>query len=619
MNKLKICAVSLMLSAFATPAVHAATARVIVGYKSNNAVTTQEATASRVQSLSASSGIKLQAISSPSPKMDVVTAEGMSSEELAQKLSQSNNVAYAEPDRVLKPKFIPSDSLYYKQWHLSPNHPASLNAESAWNYTMGNSDVTVAVLDTGVRLDHEDMVGRFLPGYDFVSADRSNDTDGWDADPSDPGDYVTEEESKKAGGDFFGCPTTSSWHGTAVSGVIAANGNNAKGIAGLAWGANVLPVRVLGKCGGRTSDIVAGMRWAAGLGVPNVSAVPAKTVRILNLSLGSSGVCGDAFRDAITEIRAKGILVVAAAGNENGGVSEPANCPGVIAVGAVRHDATKVEYSNFGPEVTLTAPGGNCFSSYDNAPQQPCMFGIHSTSNEGTTVPATNNYADFWVSLLKDKPSLQGTSFSAPLTAGTLALMWSAHPKLSDVTIMSRLTGSTKAFPNNPNIPTCPQLGLPGTPYENQCNCTKETCGAGLLDAGAAVAEAMRPVANFTATRTSNAAPVVLNGTSSAAARNVNIRSYAWEVLNGNDRTAITSPSASVTNFESAEVGVYQVKLTTTDTNGRVDTKVMDVNVSAPTPNPPQPAKSGGGGGGAADLMLLAGLVFAAGAVSRRK
>ncbi len=666
MNKLKFLTASLILGALATPAAQAATARVIVGYKSTNAVTTQEATISRVQSLSASSGIKLQAISSPSPKIDVVTAEGISSEELAQKLSQTSNVAYAEPDRLLQAKMAPPVISYMPppkamfedlpfpklpfqfprtQWYLEPDHPVSslspltpsgLFAEKAWPYSVGSPDVSIAVLDTGVRLDHEAMEGRFLAGYDFVSKERSNDGDGWDADPSDPGDYSTEEESQKMNGDFYNCPTTSSWHGTGVSGVIAANANskNVEGIIGLAWNSNILPVRVLGKCGGYESDIIAGMRWSAGLGVPGVAAVPSNTVKILNLSFGSSGTCSNAFRDTIADIRAKGILVVASAGNENGAVSTPGNCPDVITVGAVQSDSAKTSYSNFGPEVTLTAPGGDCPPSApsNDGNQKFCetdpfsRHTMYSASNAGKTIPAANNYANYWGKISPNKNTLQvqGTSFSAPLTAATLALMWSAHPQLTDTTLLYRLAGSTKQFSNSYFpflvLPNCPQLGAPNTPEENRCFCTHSTCGAGLLNAENAVAEAMRPVANFTATRANDAAPIVLNGASSTAAKNAEIKSYAWEVLNGNDKTVITAPSASVTNFESAQVGLYQVKLTTTDSTGRVDSKELGVNVTAPTPNAPKPAKSSdGGGGGAADLMLFAGLMLAAGAASRRK
>ena len=140
-------------------------------------------------------------------------------------------------------------------------------------------------------------------------------------------------------------------------------------------GARVSPV---------TSDIIAGMRWAAVLAVPGA---PSNTnpARVLNLSLGGEGVCTMAYRDAVAEINAVGAVVVAAAGNSVGhAVGTPANCPGVIAVAGLRHVGTKVGFSELGPEISINAPAGNCVNT---AAGTPCLYPILTTSNAGLTTP----------------------------------------------------------------------------------------------------------------------------------------------------------------------------------------------------------------------------------------
>jgi serine protease len=221
------------------------------------------------------------------------------------------------------------------QWYL--RHPtgevqSAIDVETAWNYTTGNSGMVVAVIDTGVRFDHPDLLrvaagGNLLPGYDMISdVDTANDGDGRDADASDPGDWVTLDDVRKVGGPFEDCSDAaenSSWHGTQISGLIGALTNNGRGMAGVGPNIRVLPVRTLGKCGGFDSDIIAGMRWAAGLPVAGVPVNPTPA-RVLNLSLGGDGACEAAYRDALAEITARGAAIVAAAGNSAGhAVSAP--------------------------------------------------------------------------------------------------------------------------------------------------------------------------------------------------------------------------------------------------------------------------------------------------------
>jgi serine protease len=354
------------------------------------------------------------------------------------------------------------------------------------------------VVDTGVRYEHPDLLeaavgGNLLPGYDMISdTPVANDADGRDADASDPGDWVTRAELSQRGGTFFACadsPENSSWHGTQLSGLIAAVTNNGIGMAGGAPSVRVLPVRVLGKCGGYDSDIIAGMRWAAGLSVPGIP-VNSNPARVINLSLGGDGSCPVVYQEAVDEIRAAGAVIVVAAGNSSGhAVSAPANCKGVIAVTGLRHAGTKVGFSSLGPEVAISAPGGNCVNTEANA---PCLYPILTTTDTGTTAPAGSTYTDsFNISV--------GTSFAAPLVSAVAALVLSVQPSLMADGVRLLLQATARPFPSlgsvasSATVPQCsaPQFNLRGSPIDQlECYCTIETCGAGMLDAGAALAAA---------------------------------------------------------------------------------------------------------------------------------
>jgi len=211
---------------------------------------------------------------------------------------------------------------------------------------------------------------------------------------------------------------------------------------------------------------------------------------VLNLSLGTAGQCTPAYRVAIDEIAATGAVVVAGAGNEAGEAPfVPANCDGVIAVAALRHVGTKVGFSNLGSSIALSAPGGNCVDIEAGA---ACRYPILTTSNDGATVPGASSFTDgFRISV--------GTSFSAPIVAGTAALMLSARPTLSPAQVRSFLQGTTRPFPagGDRSVPECtqPRFDLAGEPVAQlECRCTASTCGAGMLDAGNAVRAAQAGV-----------------------------------------------------------------------------------------------------------------------------
>ncbi|WP_070106667.1 S8 family peptidase [Burkholderia plantarii] len=372
---------------------------------------------------------------------------------LANDFAADAAVEYAEPDARMHALLVPNDTRYGEQWGYAGGIGGA-NLPKAWDLTTGSANVVVAVVDTGYR-PHADLAANVLPGYDFISdPDGANDGNGRDSDASDPGDWVSQREVDDPDGPFYRCQvdqfgrtfaSDSSWHGTHVAGTIGAVSNNGRGVAGISWQGKILPVRVLGKCGGTLSDIADGMRWAAGLAVPGAPAnrTPA---RVLNFSLGGGGSCSRTYQSAINAVVGAGATVVVAAGNEAAQVStsQPANCQNVIAVAATDVNGRRASFSNFGTAVKIAAPGVN----------------ILSTLNSGATSPAADSYASY-----------NGTSMATPHVAGTVALMLAANGSLTPAQVLQKLQASARPFPSG-------------------SGCSTSTCGAGLLDAGAAVSAA---------------------------------------------------------------------------------------------------------------------------------
>ncbi len=463
-----------------------------------------DAVTARANALGSRIGVPLRAGRALTLHSQVIRASGMGAVALAHRLAADPDVEYAVVDQRRTHFGIPNDPLYgaapevtgrtggpvVGQWYLrapTGDVAASINATKAWELSTGSSSIVVAVLDTGVRPEHPDLAGRLLTGYDMVSdSTAANDGNGRDGDASDPGDWVTQAESDSKSGAFADCDATnSSWHGTMTASLIGAASNEGVGMVGVAWGVKLLPVRVLGKCGGYDSDIIAGMLWAAGLVVPGVP-INSNPARVINLSLGSSGSCLKSYGEAIRLISDKPnpAVIVAAAGNSSGhAVGAPANCPGVIGVTGLRHIGTKVGFSDLGPEITVSAPGGNCVNTAANS---PCLYPMLAASNTGLTGPTSSTYTDsFNVSV--------GTSFSAPLVAGTVALMLSAQPTLTPSIVKSMLQLSARPFPtsgalDDPTAGPIHACHAPDGKDQLQCYCTQATCGAGMLDAGRALA-----------------------------------------------------------------------------------------------------------------------------------
>jgi len=346
-------------------------------------------------------------------------------------MADDPTVLYAEPDRRVQALATPTDPLYTSQWHYF-EAKGGLNLPSAWDVSTG-SGIVVAVVDTGVR-PHVDLADNLLTGYDFITGtSASNDGDGRDADPADPGDGCNGGQS--------------SWHGTHVAGTIAAVTNNGEGGAGVAYGAKILPVRVLGCGGGYFSDISDGVLWASGTAVGGVSA-PSQPARVINMSLGGRSSCPTTMQNAINQARANGAVIVVAAGNSNQDASlhSPANCAGVITVAATGRTGARASYSNYGAKIDVSAPGGNMSTGAAN--------GVLSTLNDGYSTPGNDSYSYY-----------QGTSMAAPHVAGVAALMLARNPDLSPDEVEVLLKSTARP------LPVACSLG----------------CGKGIVNAAAAV------------------------------------------------------------------------------------------------------------------------------------
>lgn len=392
---------------------------------------------------------------------------------IAARLAALPDVAYAEPDAVFFPTITePDDPAYDVQWHYHTVSSSAygINAPAAWDIVTGTSNIVVAVLDTGIT-QHPDLDSQILPGYDFISnLDAANDGNGRDNDPSDPGDWVTEAENTTPGGVFEGCGAyNSSWHGTHVAGTIGASTNNTLGVAGINWNASILPVRVLGKCGGDASDTADAIRWAAGLSVSGVPA-NANPAKVINLSLGAPGECPEFYQEAINDALQAGTTIVVSAGNsyDNAGVYRPASCDGVITVAASTRQGAMAYYSNYDSTVEITAPGGDV--AYDT--ELGGQAGILSTLNDGVQGPGDPNYVYY-----------QGTSMSAPHVSGVASLLLSANPGLSPSQVSQILQETATQFPT---VSSCPTIDGAPRP-SNWCQCTTATCGNGILNAFGAV------------------------------------------------------------------------------------------------------------------------------------
>ncbi|AIF46572.1 S8 family serine peptidase [Dyella japonica] len=412
---------------------------------------------------------------------------------LMQQIAADPAVAHVEPDvrmqivQDIAPSSLktaavgtstPNDPYFSYQWHMHPgtgtvetigtdttgyaNYGGS-NASTVWPSYDGTG-VVVAEIDTGVT-QHPDLnLALANAGYDFITTAETSGraADGRVAGGWDTGDWTRVTMSCHT-------RTNSSWHGTHVAGTIGAITNNGVGVTGVAPGAQVLPLRALGHCGGATSDIADAITWASGGSVPNMPANP-NPAQVISMSLGGPGMCEatDAFGTAIAGAISRGVTVVVAAGNNGVDMANfsPASCPGVVAVSSVGITGKRAFYSNTGKLVSIAAPGGGIYQNDDVSTGVQMQAGfVWSTLNSGLTAPANPTYG-----------TMAGTSQATPHVSGVVALMIEAvkqagQPALTPFQIQEALVASARAFPVNEGYPF----------------------GAGIVDANAAVKAALSP------------------------------------------------------------------------------------------------------------------------------
>ena len=401
-----------------------------------------------------------------SVKLESVTAHAMStaavklSDELTvdqvkdfiSTLEAADGIEAVEPDMHMtaldnsstKDSNVPNDPYFSEQWDMTSGS-YGINATNAWSQSTGKG-ITVAVIDTGILTNHPDMEGQLLPGYDFISdAERARDNDGYDADPSDEGDWAEPGACPSRSGASKG--QSSSWHGSHVAGTIAAHTNNNGGVAGVAPDAKIVPIRVLGRCGSTSADTIDAITWASG-GEVNGVPVNKNPAQIINMSMGGPGTCPRFYQKTINAAVARGAVIVAAAGNEDQDASKvaPASCENVVTVGASTNNGVRSPFSNYGTSVDISAPGGD----------MDVETGILSLTDKSTTAPQDSTYA-----------TMVGTSQAAPHVAGTIALMLAANPdlKTEKITTILQDTATTMA------------------------GCDRDSCGAGIVNATSAVSQ----------------------------------------------------------------------------------------------------------------------------------
>ena len=515
----------------------------------------------------------------------------------AQPVEANSDIAYAEPDRILRPMVEHSNVTAQS---VRPNFcdwDAMVHLTQAWTITQGSPNVHIGVVDSGITAHH--LLSRTMPGYDFVAqiGESGAQDQGRDGDAADPGDYVT--ASDLAAGDGLtsleGCEVArSSWHGTAVAGLIGGDRDNVLGVSGVMQQGTVTPLRATWRCGGNLSNIVDALLWAAGVTVPGVPSNPTP-VQVINVSLGYAGACSQFETSAYKQIDDKGVTVLVAAGNDGGDSmnSAPANCPLVIAVAASDTLGNLAAYSNRGANVAIMAPGGVA-----GAPL-PLISDLGVNGPLGDTV----TYG-------------QGTSFSVAWASGTAGLMLAVNPTLKRDGIWQMLLYSGK-----------PNTSCSGT------------CGGGVLDIARAVKLAKdglyyaEAVFDFGAGYKVNEQPRQVAPFTNLSGAPISIHSIALAGVDANHFTQLsdTCSGQTIADRQACEVTVKLTATTAglkdaelilrTDTpSGEVRAKISaDVQVASATGTGSTiPPESAGGGGGctmahannAADISFIFLLMF---------
>ena len=410
-------------------------------------------------------------------------------------LESLSEVLYADPLQWAKKQtIVPNDPDFYGQWHLydAETSAGGANVQAAWNITKGTPHIGVAVIDTGALFSHPDLkraLGSNRPrmkerGWDLISdPTNARDGDGRDAYAGDEGDWTP----AVCLGSISTDTSPSDWHGSHMTGIVAATTNNHQGVAGINFKAKVVPVRVLGACGGSFDDVNDGIYWAAGgKDVPGTKPNRNK-VEVLSMSLGADVPCSDSDQAAIDYALSRGITVVVAGGNSTIDMkqSTPAGCRGVIAVSAVGPTGDLAYYSNFGKIVSIASPGGQTRWSIMNEAgtvidsKHILSFGIYAPVNLSLERPDPNAMGYAWY---------QGTSIATPVVSGIVSLMLSLdrHHRLSPQKIKDIIQGTARPFPlttiqlvRNAKTQVVEETEVP-----SRCvSSLKGLCGPGIIDA----------------------------------------------------------------------------------------------------------------------------------------
>lgn len=543
-----VAALAGFMLALAGPAVAASadsTTRLVVKYRTDAQAASIDGARSRVKALAATAGVEMSALRQTATGATVYTLPQpltlARARQVAARIAADSSVVYALPDVRVKAAALPADPYASMQWSLQDwsSYVGAANLFSAW--PSSTSQIVVAVVDTGL-LPHPDLTAHQIGGYDFISDSTiAGDGNGRDGDPTDVGDYCVDDG------------TDSSWHGTSVAGLISAVAGNGYGVAGgAANNTRILHARALGRCGGYLSDVADAVVWAAG---GSVSGVPANTTpaRVINLSLGADAgtSCYTYLQDAVDAAASRQAVVVVAAGNDGASsVGAPANCTGVIAVGAHTVAGDLASYSNHSADVTLTAPGGgNCMTlaSCDSRP-------TYTIGNTGTRAAVT----------MTQLTGFAGTSAAAPHVAAAAALLLAVDSSLTPAQVRSLLVSTARSHPS-------------GT----YCASHPGQCGAGMLDAAAAVAALQGPVVTITgASVVTGSATVTLKASATGAGSGA---SYAWTQLSG-PSVVLNGATTSTLSFTApATKGtpmVFQVVVTSSD--GKTGSSNWTVSVNNP-------------------------------------
>ena len=386
-----------------------------VGLDIQSAALQKQALENLAFEVNADYGLNVQKKASPYRPALVTVPDGKDLLGYADELMRDPRVRFAEPNYYLRLLGSPNDPLLTEQWHLN-----DFGLPEAWEIEQGTKEVVVAVIDSGVDMSHEDLEDKVLPGCDFYD-NKQTTKDERDNDPNP------------------GAPNGGrSEHGTHVAGIIAATGDNDKGVAGVAYGAGVkiVPIKVFDDTGvsGSIDALVDAMLWAGGIELEGVGINP-NPADIVNMSVGADAatIADDllSIHEASKALHDRGIVMFAASGN--GGLEtailSPANSPYVAAVGSIDADYRRSSFSNYavqGPSISFMAPGGT--SSVG------CIGdGIRSTFSE-------DSYG-----------CLKGTSMSSPFAAGVAALLLSQNPAWTKEQVLERLADSALYDPSYMN------------------------------------------------------------------------------------------------------------------------------------------------------------------------